>query len=248
MLNLGKAVTNFRERCSRTGSMDEKSIKQIVREELKKLSGLTWGQRLGYIWDYYKPLMVAILVIIAVISIGVSAYRNLQINHIFQAYLINCNSYETDADQIIAEFAEYIGGIGKDDEITIDTSMTYDPDDATEYGMASQMKLVTLGAAGEIDVLIGDEPLLDHYMESGGLQDLTDILSEEQLAAWEDDLVEGTDPEEGTTGIYALKLTESPVLARYAAYPEGSDCYAMLFVSGKHTELSVRFLEYLMGE
>ena len=44
--------------------MDDKNPKAVIREELKKLSALSWGERVGYIWDYYKPLMAAILVII----------------------------------------------------------------------------------------------------------------------------------------------------------------------------------------
>lgn len=226
--------------------MDDKSIKQTVREELKKLSGLSWGQRLGYIWDYYKPLLVAILVIIAAVSMGVSIYHNLQIDHIFKAYLVNCDSYSTDVEQMSSEFAEYIGGIGKQEEITIDSSLTYDPDDASQYGVAAQMKLVTYMAAGEMDVMIGDKLLYDHYMEVGGLTDLTDLFSEKELAAWKDYLVEGTDPEDGTTGIYAVKLNDSSVLNRYPAYPKG-DFYATVPLSAKHPELIVQFLNYLLG-
>ena len=99
--------------------MDERSIREVIREELKKLKGMTWGQRLGYIWDYYKPLMAAILAVILVISIGVSIYRNMQINHLLNVYFVNCNSTELDAQAITDDFAEYIGGIGAKDEILL---------------------------------------------------------------------------------------------------------------------------------
>lgn len=227
-------------------TMDDKTIKEVIRGELKKLSGMTWKQRLGYVWDYYKPLMVAILVIIACISLGVEIYHNLQINHIFQAYMVNANTYELDTESMIAEFAEYLGGIGADDEITIDATITYDEDDNTEYGMASQMKLVTYGAAGEMDILIGDDALFDHYIQSDGLLDLREVLTEEELELWEDDLIWGTDSE-GTEGIYAIKLTDAPVLTRYNAYPQG-DSYGMIPLSSKHLDLVPVFLEYLMGQ
>ena len=68
--------------------MDERSIREIIREELKKLKGMTWGQRLGYIWDYYKPLMAAILAVILVISIGVSIYRNMQLHSVYGYFLL----------------------------------------------------------------------------------------------------------------------------------------------------------------
>lgn len=226
--------------------MDDRSIKETVRMELKKLAGLSWGQRIGYIWDYYKPLMVAILVIIACISMGVTIYHNLQINHIFQAYLINSNSFNLDTDQMTADFTDYIGGIGEKDEITIDTSMTYDENDNSQFGMASQMKLVTYGAAGEMDLLIGDDALYDHYAQSGGMMDMTEVLSEEELDIWEDYLVWETDPETGEEFIAALKLNASPVLEELQAYPAG-DVYAMIPLSAKHPDMSRKYLEYLMG-
>jgi hypothetical protein len=226
--------------------MDDKTIKEIIREELKKLAGLTWKQRLGYIWDYYKPLMVIILLIIGVISVIVSIYHNKQINHIFQAYLINCDSYQTDADEMLAEFTDYIGGIEALDEITIDTSISYEQDDMSQYGMASQMKIMALIAAGEVDLMIADETVYENYLTAGGLLDLNEVFSGEELTRWQDYLVEGTNAEDGTTGIFGVKLTDSPVLGRYPAYPE-EDCYAMFVASGTHTDLSAEFLDYLLG-
>ena len=135
--------------------MDERSIREIIREELKKLKGMTWGQRLGYIWDYYKPLMAAILAVILVISIGVSIYRNMQINHLLNVYFVNCNSTELDAQAITDDFAEYIGGIGAKDEILLDTSTILDAEDTSQYSMASQMKFTAVVAAGDVDVAMG---------------------------------------------------------------------------------------------
>ena len=117
---------------------------------------MTWGQRLGYIWDYYKPLMAAILAVILVISIGVSIYRNMQINHLLNVYFVNCNSTELDAQAITDDFAEYIGGIGAKDEILLDTSTILDAEDTSQYSMASQMKFTAVVAAGDVDVAIFD--------------------------------------------------------------------------------------------
>ena len=166
--------------------MDERSIREIIREELKKLKGMTWGQRLGYIWDYYKPLMAAILAVILVISIGVSIYRNMQINHLLNVYFVNCNSTELDAQAITDDFAEYIGGIGAKDEILLDTSTILDAEDTSQYSMASQMKFTAVVAAGDVDVAIFDSEQYEKYRDGYGLEDLSKVLSEEQLSKWED--------------------------------------------------------------
>ncbi|MDO4298678.1 MAG: hypothetical protein Q4C59_09445 [Lachnospiraceae bacterium] len=227
--------------------MDERSVKEIIREEWKKLSGLTWGQRLGYIWDYYKPLMVVMLVIAAAISIGVTIYHNLQINHVFQTYWVNSNSFEFNSDEVAAEFAEYIGGIGKNDEITVDASVQYSLTENTQYSMAAQMKLTALMATGDMDVLLLDGEIYEHFMEVGAaFQELSELYPEEQLKIWEPYLVKGENTESGGEGVYALLVTDAPVLKRLNAYPEG-EVYAVVMTGTKHPEECAQFLNYLLG-
>lgn len=226
--------------------MDERSIRDIIREEWKKLSGLTWGQRLTYIWDYYKPLMAAILGVIALISLVVTMYQNSQINHLLNVYVINCDSMQVDAEAVTADFEAYIGGIGDKDEILIDTSLTIDAADNSQYGIANQMKLTAVSAAGEMDVVLFDQTQFERYQNSGGLTDLADILSAEQLEAWADDLVYGKDEETGKEIVAGLNVQNAPVIQQYQAY-RGEPAYAVVMGNASHLELSATFLEYLMN-
>ena len=225
--------------------MDERSIREVIREELKKLKGMTWGQRFGYIWDYYKPLMAAILAVILVISIGVSIYRNMQINHLLNVYFVNCNSTEMDAQAITDDFAEYIGGIGAKDEILIDTSTVLDAEDTSQYSMASQMKFTAVAAAGDIDVAVFDTEQYEKYRDGYGLEDLSKVLSEEQLSKWEDALVYGKDEETGDEIPVALDVQKASLIEKYNAY-NGEKAYAAVMANSSHTDMSAKFLEYLM--
>lgn len=164
--------------------MDEKSFREHVREEWEKLTGLTWGERLVYIWDYYKPLMVAVLVVIGVICLGVSIWNNLQIHRVINVYLTDSNSMRVDQDAMAAEFGEFIGGLGPKDEVLFDTGLTLDAEDVSNYGMASMMKAAAVTAAGDVDVMLFNEDGYGRYRDSGGLMDLREILSQEQLERW----------------------------------------------------------------
>lgn len=143
--------------------MDGRSIQETIREEWKKLSKLSWGERIVYIWDYYKPLMAAIACVILAISIGVSIYHNMQINTLLNAYFINCNALDADGDAIAADFAAYLGGIGEKDEIHVDTMTTLDDEDMSNYGTANQMKMTAYIAAGDVDVLLLNQSAYDKY-------------------------------------------------------------------------------------
>ena len=224
--------------------MDDRTLKEIIREELKKLSKLSWGQRVGYVWDYYKPLLAAILGIIMVISIGVTIYRNLQLNQLLQVYFVNCNALEVDGEQIAAEFGEYIGGIGDHDVISIDTSIYVSENDNSQYGVANQMKLVTMAAAKAMDLMLVDEEEYLKLAEQGYFADLSDYLSEDQLEEWSDLLVEGPETEDGTIPISALDLTEAPLITEKNVYA-GNKVYGAVMANAVHTDLCDDFFSYL---
>lgn len=226
--------------------MDEKTVKDIIREELQKLSKLTWKQRFVYVWDYYKPLFAAIIGIIALISLGVTIYQNKQLNHLLNVYLINCNSIQVNSEEITDGFVESIGGIGEKDVISIDTTMAFVGNNS-EYEMANQMKLMALSAASEMDLVVVDEEKYLELEEQGFFGNLEEILSEEQLAKWSDLLVEGTTLEDGTVPITGIDLSESPVLKEVNAYP-GLKVYGTYVVSSSHPELCDDFMAYLLGE
>lgn len=225
--------------------MEPKSIREIVREEWKKLSALTWKQRFGYIWDYYKPLMAAILVVICAIGIGVEIYQNKQINHLLEVYLVNSNSYEIDSGAMTAEFEEYIGGIGPKDEITIDTSLMIGGND--QYSVSAQMKLTAVTAAGTVDVILFTQEGFDQYRDSDALQNLTKILNEDQLAQWSELLEYGKDPETGEHAPIAVRADQSSIVQKYHAYYE-EPVYAVVMANAPHPEMSAQFLQFLMEE
>ncbi|MDD6662010.1 MAG: hypothetical protein PUE72_09895 [Lachnospiraceae bacterium] len=250
--------------------MDDRSIRETIREEWKKLSKLSWGERIVYIWDYYKPLMVAIAGVILAISIGVSIYHNMQINTLLNAYFINCNALDADGDAIASDFAAYLGGIGEKDEIHVDTMTTLDDEDMSNYGTANQMKMTAYIAAGDVDVLLLNQSAYDKYDGSGAFADLTTILTKEQLADWSDLLVYGevekqTESEADTTSSdtaetisaqentsggtevpVALKMQDALVIKEFNAYYD-EPVYAVILGNSKHTDTAVEFLDYLLG-
>lgn len=225
--------------------MDERSVKEIIREELKKLKELTWGQRLGYVWDYYKPLMVAILVIAALISIGVTIYRNKQIDHLLNVYMVNCNPISADGEALAQDFGAYLGGLDKNQMVTFDTSISLG-DDTSQYGMAGQMKLTTLTAAGEIDILLLDPESYQKYSEVDYFADLTTLLSKEQLDEWSGLLIgAGGKPADGGA-VYAVDLTDSPVLVATEAYG-GGPVYGCVLAKQEYSELCDDLFAYLLA-
>ncbi|MCD8021841.1 MAG: hypothetical protein LUF30_02255 [Lachnospiraceae bacterium] len=222
-------------------------IRNKVREETGKLALLSWKERFAYIWDYYKPLMVGIIAVIAVINICITSYRNLQIDTVFYAYLIDCYSYYADTDALTADFTEYIGGIGEKEEILIDTSLVFNSDDSTYSSTTAnyQMKYVAVIAANQVDVSLMDQETFEQYAELQYYADLTEVLTEEQLEKWADRLIYIED-EEGVTAAYGIDLSDSSILTENYLYSD--TVYGGVIANSEHMELCGTFFEWLLEE
>lgn len=225
--------------------MEDKTWRDIIREEWGKLSQLTWGQRLGYIWDYYKPLMAAVLAVIFIISTGVTIYHNLQLTDILQVYFIDCNALEVDSEEMVKSFTEYLGGLDEKDVITIDVGISLDENGSAAY--AEQIKFTALVSNGDIDILLLGPELFEKYQKEGYFLELSEILSEEQQQAWSECLVYAENPEDGQSGAFALNVQDFPVIQEYNAY-YGEPVYAAVMSNAKHVDLCDDFLNYLAEE
>ena len=221
---------------------DKKSVKQVIREELKKLSTLTWGQRFVYVWDYYKLLMAAVLLVIALISLGVTIYKNKQLNQLLTVYMVNCNSIVLNSKEISDEFITSIGGISEKDVIRVDTTV-YLSDDGSQYSMANQVKITAMVSSGNVDLMLMDPEMFSIYAEQDYFRDLSEVLSEEQLEKWSDLLI----TDEKTGKIQGIDLTEAPALQKREAY-FGDTVYGGVILNSTRLEFCDDFFEYLMSE
>lgn len=221
---------------------DEKSVKQLIREELKKLSALTWKERLIYVWDYYKLLMAAVLLVIALISLGVTIYKNKQLNQLLTVYFVNCNSLVLNSDEISDEFITSIGGISEKDVIRIDTTV-YLSDDGSQYSMSNQVKITAMVSSGNVDVMLMDPEMFAVYAEQEYFRDLSDVLTAEQKEKWSDLLI----IDEKTGKVNGIDLTEAPALQKREAY-FGDTVYGGVILNSTRLEYCDEFFEYLLSD
>lgn len=140
--------------------------------ERKKLKQMTAGQKLEYIWAYYKPHMaVALGIILLIVFIGQMIYRS-QFDTVFYAAIINGTA--GDGEALAEDFKNYTGDTDKYHEYTIDNSM-YLMKDQEDYQMV--MKLSTIIGAQQVDVLIAPEYKFQEYVEQDGFYPMSELLT-----------------------------------------------------------------------
>ena len=213
------------------GKRYESDLTRKERRELEKekLKSMGWKGRLQYIWMYYKPAMAAIL---AVILVGAGIHQwveNLKNKDIF--YLAVINSSMMYGDDLETDFKAYLGDEDPYDIVNIDTSMAMYEESGSAYG--TQMKIVTLVAAGSIDVMVSPEDVYEQYSGQDMFLDLKDVLDADLYEKLKDD-IDGD----------RLDLSNSTKW-KETGMTGYEPAYLTIVSSGKHLENTVKFIEYL---
>lgn len=197
--------------------------------EWEKIKSMTWKGRISHIWAYYKPHMaVGIAIILVLCVIGQMIYRS-QFDTVFYATILNGGAGDSGA--MAEDFKEYIGDNDKYHEITIDSSMFFSGDDGQDY--TSVMKFTTLIGAREIDAVIATKEQFDKYMELDAFIPMDELLTEEQIEMYGDDV-----------GEYAIHIRSSEKLEEFGI-TTGDDAYLAVFVYTEQIDNAKSFIKYI---
>ena len=166
--------------------MNEK-LKSEIKNEKKKLSRMTFGQKAEYIFEYYKfPIIVTVVVIILVVSILKTLINNKPLG--FYAMFLNGSGQEMSigADELEKRFAEYAEIDGGKEKVVIDTTASFNPNVNSQYTMAQNAKITALFASHDLDAMVIDPGVFTYYALSGAFSDLREVLSEEEFRRYEE--------------------------------------------------------------
>lgn len=163
------------------------SLRDELQKEKKKLSRLSFGEKLQYIFDYYKFWILGVVVLVGLVwSVGTTILHNKPTG--FYAMLLNAGGQDLSgqADEAAGEaFAEAAGLDDEKQKIIVDTSATFNPNDQSQFSMAQNAKIGALYQSHEIDVMVADPGVFTYYALNGSFVDLRDVLDDETLAAYE---------------------------------------------------------------
>lgn len=152
--------------------------------EMKKLKSMTFGQKIGYLWEYYRIWLVVLVVVIMLISLFVTMYQNSQKVNLMTLGVAN-SSITSDSTEITDELIEMLGTGDKHETATVDTSYYFNDDvELTDPNII--MKFSTMVAAQSMDVLICSENVMKYYSEQEMYLKPSEYLSSDQIAAMGD--------------------------------------------------------------
>ena len=163
------------------------SLRDDLKKEKKKLSRLSFGEKLQYIFDYYKFWILGVVVLVGLVwSVGSTILHNKPTG--FYAMLLNAGGQDLSGQADEAAGTAFAEAAGLDDtkqKILVDTSATFNPNDQSQFSMAQNAKIAALYQSHEIDVMVADPGVFTYYALNGSFVDLRDVLDDETLAGYE---------------------------------------------------------------
>lgn len=202
--------------------------------ERKKLASMTLGQKIGYLWEYYKIWLLILAVVIMFISMFVTMYQNSQKINLMGLAVANSTTL-SDTSGVTEDLIEMLGTGDEHETVTVDTSYYFNEDIAnTDPNII--MKFSTMVAAQSIDVLISSEHVMDYYKDQEMFLMPSEYLSEEQIAALGDRVSE-----------YGVRIDGSSLLEKWdlVAY---EPVYFTVIADSPNVENAVKLLEKLVEE
>ncbi len=194
--------------------------------ELQKLKNMNTGQKIDYLWTYYKWVLVVILIVILVIYLGVTMYRNIRTTELLSIAVIDADTAtEENQARMEEDLLEWLQSGKGYEEVSVDTSIQ-----SGEDYVSTAKRVATIGS-GAMDLLICGEEAYDSFAEQDVFLSWEEVLGD-QYQTYEPYLVDGK-----------LDLSRSEKWQSYhlASY---EPAYAGVYVSSENSENVVKFLEY----
>lgn len=145
------------------------------QKQWRTIRRLKGKDRLEYLWQYYKAVLVAVIAVVLVVYTVAVMIRGAMQDTLLSIVVVDSEiTSDEAASELEKGILDIIGTGGKHDYVeTVLTATSVENDE-------NIMKLrVSLSTAGEADVVICGEEVYEEYASQGAFADMKDILGDE---------------------------------------------------------------------
>lgn len=194
---------------------------------------------------YFKIIIVTLICITTIIYISHSIITAPK-NTVFTAYFFNSFS-NPENTEFEDNFIKQLDIDTSNDLACIDSVMYFDNEQVTPDITANINKTMVEMYNGKLDIIVGDSETIDYFCYGEYFHDITEVLPEDLLEQFKDNLYYAVINEEGTKVPVGIYITDSPQLRKYSYY-ENSEPILGFILNSKNMDNALEFLRYLYYE
>ncbi len=216
------------------------------REDLSerdKLKGMTFKEKLAYLWEYYK--LHALFTIVALAIIAYVVYEIITPDIETQLYVAVIDNPVEPAvlEEFEAKLSEYLQIIPEKEEVKINPQFYFSGDG--EYSMNMRQVLVTYVAAQDVDIIIAPKSEFDSYSYYGYMYSLSDLLPTDLYSKLSDYFYIGTQEDNPEEKVYGIYLDEAALFKNNERISADNPYILGVVGNARRTDNSVEFIRYL---
>lgn len=223
---------------------DTNSLGDEIRLQHEKLKGQSWQKKLDYFWDYYKIHVIIIILAACMFGSFLHGIINKKETVLSVAYI---NAFSNIDDEIFMDdFEEFININPKKQQALLDSSYYIDENSTSPYAATYSQKFSTMAMAGELDVVVADEENFSFYGKQGFFQDLTKVLTKEQISQYQDSFLYCDLPNDEVDGEVpvGINVTKANKICATESYPNKTAYYGVITGSA-NIDYALSYLNYL---
>ena len=223
---------------------DTNSLRDEIRMQQEKLSQEPFLKKLEYFWDYYK-IQVIITVLFACMFGSILHSVITKKETVLSIAFVN--AFPNVEDELMkTDLENYLGLNEKKQQVIIDSTYYIDEESTSPYAVTYSQKFSTNAMAGKLDVVLADEVNFDFYAKQGFFQDLSFLLSKEELAHYQENLYYIDHPYdiENKPVPIGIKIDKTNKITETACYPNTS-AYFGIVANSEHADNALLYLNYL---
>ena len=225
--------------------MDGKTRGESMREGREKFKSLSFKGKIGYIWDYYKAAIGAVLAVILVVCVCAHAIKGSGKETVLSAAFINAEKVDGgEVRELQDAFGSFCGLDEGKESLSFDDTYLIDLENGDQITVACQTKLMASMQAETLDIVLMPEDIYENYVGSGAFMKLEEALGEELLDKTQGLLRMDRAENDREDWAYALKLTGNEKLKDIYG---DRDVYLAVAVSAGHMEKIEEFVKYLLS-
>lgn len=212
-----------------------------IKSEKEKLRDMSWGDRLNYLWDYYRFHGLIIILSVSLLVYIIYKIVTPDIETRFYAAFINSPINPDTLKEYQMDFHEHLNLDPELEEVFFNDSFYFGS--PSEYSIAMRQALQAYVANSEIDVIIAPESEFKTLNYFGFFDDLSDQLPTDLYSALTNSFYISSTEENPESQVYGIYLTE---LELYSAY--NKDPYIIgIVANSKYKDNAVEYIRYLFN-
>lgn len=226
--------------------MRDFDIKAQWQELKDTLRPMPWKKKLEHLWEYYKWVLVVLVVVAAILYIAIVGYSNARVEGLLYGEIVNLNFDMEGVEYLSTDFLEHLDGVEGDQKVSVYMSNLIVGNDSTyDNYYAPLMRTSSEITNGTLDYLVADSAALTCYFHEEILMDLRELFTEEELAQIGDNLVYVLYEETGEKIPMAINVTDSAFVTNRITH---DTTVYLCFVAGtERTETCKIFYDYFMA-